>query len=120
MLVPVLLLAMAAFGGASKRARRARSTGEALRRVFVDRLSGGETATQMRDMIVSSLQNARLFVITENQERAAVLPGSDDDLVFTDSMPRAIVCTRRPTLVSVAVASTAGRLRAVHAPRMVA
>jgi len=84
MLVPVLLLAMAAFGGASKRARRARSTGEALRRVFVDRLSGGETATQMRDMIVSSLQNARLFVITENQERAVVLRGSDDDLVFTD------------------------------------
>src|SRR5215510_5056096 len=38
----------------------------------------------MRDIIISSLQNARLFVITENQERAAVLRGSDDDLVFTD------------------------------------
>jgi hypothetical protein len=51
----------------------------------VDRLSGGETATQMRDMIVSSLQNARLFVITENQERAdAILRGSAEDLVFTD------------------------------------
>ena len=56
-----------------------------VRRVFVDRLSGGETATQMRDMIVSSLQNARLFVITENQERAdAVLRGSAEDLVFTE------------------------------------
>lgn len=56
-----------------------------VRRVFVDRLSGGETAAQMRDMIVSSLQNARLFVITENQERAdAVLRGSAEDLVFTD------------------------------------
>ena len=56
-----------------------------VRRVFVDRLSGGETAVQMRDMIVSSLQNARLFVITENQERAdAVLRGSAEDLVFTD------------------------------------
>ena len=56
-----------------------------VRRVFVDRLSGGETAVQMRDMIVSSLQNARLFVITENQDRAdAVLRGSAEDLVFTD------------------------------------
>ncbi len=56
-----------------------------VRRVFVDRLSGGETAAQMRDMIVSSLQNSKLFVITENQERAdAVLRGSAEDLVFTD------------------------------------
>ena len=56
-----------------------------VRRVFVDRLSGGETATQMHDMIVSSLQNAKLFVITENQKRAdAILRGSAEDLVFTD------------------------------------
>jgi len=56
-----------------------------VRRVFVDRLSGGETAAQMHDMIVSSLQNAKLFVITENQERAdAILRGSAEDLVFTD------------------------------------
>src|SRR5689334_6041005 len=56
-----------------------------VRRVFVDRLSGGETAAQMRDMIVSSLQNAKLFVITENADRAdAVLRGSAEDLVFTD------------------------------------
>src|SRR5258708_18863510 len=56
-----------------------------VRRVFVDRRSGGETAAQMRDMIVSSLQNGKLFVITENQERAdAILRGSAEDLVFTD------------------------------------
>jgi hypothetical protein len=56
-----------------------------VRRVFVDRLTGGETAAQMRDMIVSSLQNAKLFVITENADRAdAVLRGSAEDLVFTD------------------------------------
>ena len=41
-----------------------------IQRVYVDRLSGGETASQMRDMLISSLQNARLFVITENQDRA--------------------------------------------------
>ncbi len=56
-----------------------------IRRVYVDRLTGGETAGQMRDMIIGTLQNARLFVITENQERAdAILRGSAEDLVFTD------------------------------------
>jgi hypothetical protein len=56
-----------------------------VRRVYVDRLNGGETAEQMRDMLVGSLQRSRLFVITENQERAdAVLRGSAEDLVFTE------------------------------------
>jgi hypothetical protein len=57
----------------------------AVRRVYIDRLSGGETALQMRDMIAASLQSAGLFVITENPDRAdAVLRGSAEDLVFTD------------------------------------
>ncbi len=57
-----------------------------VRRVFVDRLSGGETAAQIRDMIISSLQSAKLFVITENQDRAdAFLRGSAEDLIFTDT-----------------------------------
>jgi hypothetical protein len=56
-----------------------------IRRVFVDRLTGGETAAQMRDMLVSSLEGSKLFVITENQERAdAFLRGAAEDLVFTD------------------------------------
>lgn len=56
-----------------------------IKRVYVDRLAGGETATQMRDMIISSLQNARLFIITENEERAdAILRGSAEDLVFSE------------------------------------
>ena len=56
-----------------------------VRRVYIDRLSGGETAIQMRDMIAASLQSARVFVITENPDRAdAVLRGSAEDLVFTD------------------------------------
>jgi len=97
MLISVLLLAIAAFEEpAMVRAAAPITAAEKIdedvlrqllivRRVFVDRLSGGETATQMRDMIVSSLQNARLFVITENQERAdAVLRGSAEDLVFTE------------------------------------
>ncbi len=56
-----------------------------VRRIYVDRLTGGETAAQMRDMIISSLQSSRLFVITENSERAdAFLRGAAEDLVFTD------------------------------------
>jgi uncharacterized membrane protein len=52
----------------------------------VDRLTGGETAAQVRDMIISSLQGARLFVLTENADRAdAFLRGSAEDLVFTDT-----------------------------------
>ena len=55
-----------------------------MRRVYIDRLSGGETAAQMRDMIAASLQGAKLFVITENPDRAdAILRGSAEDLVFT-------------------------------------
>jgi hypothetical protein len=57
-----------------------------LRRVYVERLGGGESAVQVRDMIIASLQRAGLFVLTENQERAdAVLKGSAEDLVFTDT-----------------------------------
>jgi hypothetical protein len=57
-----------------------------VRRLFVDRLTGGETAAQMRDILMSSLQETRLFVITENQERADMfLRGSAEDLVFSES-----------------------------------
>jgi hypothetical protein len=56
-----------------------------VRRVYVDRLTGGETAAQMRDILISSLEAARVFVLTENQERAdAILRGASEDLIFTD------------------------------------
>jgi hypothetical protein len=57
-----------------------------IKRVYVDRLTGGETAAQMRDLIISSLQGAKLFVLTENQERAdMILRGAAEDLIFTDA-----------------------------------
>jgi len=56
-----------------------------VRRVYVDRLTGGETAAQMREILISSLECARIFVVTENEGRAdAVLRGGSEDLVFTD------------------------------------
>ena len=57
-----------------------------VRRVFVDHLTGGETAAQMREILVSSLQATKLFVVTEKEERAdAVLKGGSEDLVFSES-----------------------------------
>jgi hypothetical protein len=57
-----------------------------LKRVFVDRLTGGETAAQMRDLLISSLQGARLFILTENADRAdAFLRGASEDLIYTDA-----------------------------------
>ncbi|MGD0499747.1 MAG: hypothetical protein ABSC23_15065 [Bryobacteraceae bacterium] len=56
-----------------------------VRRVYVDRLTGGETAAQMRDIVISSLAAANLFVLTDNEDRADfILRGAAEDLVFTD------------------------------------
>jgi hypothetical protein len=56
-----------------------------VKRLFVDRLTGGETALQMRDLILSSLQGAKLFILTENPDRAdAFLRGAAEDLIYTD------------------------------------
>src|SRR5450432_155034 len=58
----------------------------AVRRVFVDRLTGGETAAQMREILISGLEATHLFILTENQERAdASLRGGAEDLVFTET-----------------------------------
>jgi hypothetical protein len=57
-----------------------------IKRVYVDKLTGGETAAQMRDLLIGSLQGAKLFVLTENQERAdMILHGAAEDLIFTDA-----------------------------------
>src|ERR1039457_6332344 len=56
-----------------------------IRRVYVDHLTGGETAAQMRDILLSSLEGSMLFVLTETPERAdATLKGAAEDLVFTE------------------------------------
>jgi hypothetical protein len=56
-----------------------------IRRVYVDKLNGGETAPQIRDLLIGALQASKLFVITENESRAdAVLRGAAEDLVYTE------------------------------------
>jgi hypothetical protein len=57
-----------------------------IRRVYVDRFGGGETASQLRDMIISSLLGTKLFILSESEQRAdAILRGSAEDLIFTDT-----------------------------------
>jgi hypothetical protein len=56
-----------------------------VRRIYVDILTGGDAALQIRDMIMTSLQRSKQFIITENQSKAdATLKGAGDDDVFTD------------------------------------
>jgi hypothetical protein len=58
----------------------------AVRRICVEPLSGDRSAAQIRDMIIAALQQSGSFTLTENRERAdAVLKGSAEDLVYTDT-----------------------------------
>jgi hypothetical protein len=76
-----LLIALAAFAPAQDLSPQLLT----LKRVYVDRLTGGETAAQMRDLLIASLHSSKLFILTENPERAdAVLKGAAEDLVYTD------------------------------------
>jgi hypothetical protein len=57
-----------------------------VKRVYVDKLDGDETAQQMRDMLIAALQQSHLFVITENEARAdTFLRGSAKDQQFNES-----------------------------------
>jgi|SRR5579871_3762960 len=57
-----------------------------VRRIYVDILTGGDPALQFRDLLMTSLQNSKVFIITEDEDRAdAVLKGAADDQVFTDA-----------------------------------
>jgi len=57
-----------------------------VRRIFVDKLTGGEAAAQMRDMLMASLQATKLWVITENPDKAdAFLRGAADDLIYSET-----------------------------------
>src|ERR1022692_3499682 len=87
LLSTLLMSAMVADNPASTAAIEEKSLKQLLqiRRVYVDRLTGGETAAQMRDILLSSLEGSNLFVLTENVERAdATLKGAAEDLVFTE------------------------------------
>jgi hypothetical protein len=57
-----------------------------VKRVYVEPFQRGESSAQLRDMLIAALMKTGLFVMTETPERAdAVLRGSGEDLVFTDT-----------------------------------
>ena len=75
-----------------------------VRRICVEDLTGDRSATQIRDMIVAALQRSNLFQITENRERAdAVLKGSAEDLVFTETHQSSDGVTAHASLGSVPI-----------------
>src|ERR1700738_704140 len=56
-----------------------------VRRIFVDTLTGGDSALMIRDLLISKLQSSKLFILTEDEDKAdAVLKGAGDDTVFTN------------------------------------
>ncbi|HTA44757.1 MAG TPA: hypothetical protein VK789_20055 [Bryobacteraceae bacterium] len=56
-----------------------------VKRIYIDQIGGGKNSDQMRDMIITALQNSKLFAITENPERAdAFLRGSADDKIYEE------------------------------------
>ncbi len=57
-----------------------------VKRIYVAPLDGGPQATALRDLIITSLMNTKLFVLTDNPDRAdAILKGAADDKSFTDT-----------------------------------
>lgn len=57
-----------------------------VRRIYVDVLTGGDAALQLRDLLMTSLHKSKLFIITEDEDKAdATLKGAGDDDVFTDT-----------------------------------
>jgi hypothetical protein len=56
-----------------------------IKRVYVAPLAGGEQAAALRELIIASLDSTKLFIMTDNADRAdAVLKGAADDHTFTD------------------------------------
>ncbi len=56
-----------------------------IRRIFVEPLGHTQAAEQMRDMIITAIQNSKLFLITDDEDRAdAKLRGSADDKTYTE------------------------------------
>jgi len=56
-----------------------------VRRIYVDVLTGGDSALRIRDLLMSRIQSTKQFIITEDEDKAdAVLKGSGGDETFTN------------------------------------
>jgi hypothetical protein len=70
-----------------------------IKRIYVAPLTGGKEAAALRDLIIAGLDSTKLFLLTENPDRAdAVLKGAADDQPFTDTFDSAESVNSRVTL----------------------
>ena len=75
-----------------------------VRKIYVEDLAGDRTAGQIRDMIIAALQRSAVFQLTENPARAdAVLKGSAEDLVFTETHQSSDGVTAHASLGSIPI-----------------
>ena len=81
-----------------------------IRRVHVEKLTG-ESADQIRDMLINALQASKVFVLTEAPEKAdAILRGSAEDLIYTENFQSGEQVSARASIGSSGTASrTSGR-----------
>ena len=57
-----------------------------VKRIYVAQLKGGSQADALRELIIAGLDSTRLFILTDNPDRAdAVLKGAADDHAFVDT-----------------------------------
>jgi hypothetical protein len=84
-----------------------------VRRIYVAELNGTSSA-QIRDMVINALQSSRLFVLTEREDKAdAILRGSAEDLIFTDTFQSSEGIQARGAIGSTGSRSTTGRIPGV-------
>jgi hypothetical protein len=68
-------------------------------RVYVDLLSGNESAFKLRDLLITSLQNSKVFIITEDRDKAdAVLKGTGSDSAYVEKFDSSDNLSARSTL----------------------
>ncbi|MGI8959872.1 MAG: hypothetical protein ACR2IV_08960 [Bryobacteraceae bacterium] len=57
-----------------------------IKRIYIAPLIGGIGAASLRELIIASLDSSKLFVMTDNPDRAdAILKGAANDQTFTDT-----------------------------------
>jgi hypothetical protein len=70
----------------------------AVKRIYVEQLKGGAQADSLRELIIASLDSTKLFILTDNPERAdAVLKGAADDRAFVNTFDSEVGVNDRET-----------------------
>jgi hypothetical protein len=55
-----------------------------IKRIHVEKLNG-ESSEAIRDMLINALQGAKMFLVTEREDKAdAILRGTAENLIYTD------------------------------------